>query len=637
MSASIDSKRSLILASACWSNLQTLLVASMSVAKPILDYIKTIKTESEIFRSTSVFKRIIKYHKRYLYLIALILGLTVVGSYLFTLEPIYTAQIIDLVITQGQTQYLQGLVLNVVLAAVAFGLVNFVSAYAQGYLSQMISKDLRSDYYSSLQRKSFKFYDVSAVGDLVSRATMDIQTVEAFVRTWIGTLTNAVFVIAIVFTIMYYIDPIMSLIAIAPMPLIFIFTVQLWIKTMPLFRKMLLIMGRLGAYVQQNLIGMKNVRIFRREDEMDQGFRQVERIFVDTAIVAGKIQSIYMPSGPAILTLGIAMVYLYGGNLIAAPLAVLTIGELTLFSRYMMRMSFPLRDLSMLSGSWINASAGLERIYEIMDMPVDVEDSPDAADIAVEEGQVEFRNVTFGYAKDRPVLRNISFKVNPGERIAILGATGSGKTSLVYLIPRFYDVDSGNILIDGKDVRNYELSCLRRQVGLVLQDVFIFTGTIKDNIAFGKPDASNDEIVNAAKLARIHDFVKTLPEEYNNVVGERGVTLSGGQRQRLTIARALLANPKVLILDDALSFVDAKTETEIQEALEAAMKGKTSFIIAQRLSTIKNADKILVLDNGEITEFGTHKELMAKDTLYRRIYETQFLEKAPLDIMEGGK
>jgi ATP-binding cassette subfamily B protein len=637
MSASIDSKRSLILAFACWNNLQTLLVASMSVAKPILDYVKTIKTESEIFRSTSAFKRIIKYHKRYLYLIALILGLTVVGSYLFTLEPIYTAQIIDLVITQGKTQYLQGLVSNIVLAVVAFGLVNFVSAYAQGYLSQMISKDLRSDYYSSLQRKSFKFYDVSAVGDLVSRATMDIQTVEAFVRTWIGTLTNAVFVIAIVFTIMYYIDPIMSLIAIAPMPLIFIFTVQLWIKTMPLFRKMLLIMGRLGAYVQQNLIGMKNVRIFRREDEMDQGFRQVETIFVDTAIDAGKIQSIYMPSGPAILTLGIAMVYLYGGNLIAAPLAVLTIGELTLFSRYMMRMSFPLRDLSMLSGTWINASAGLERIYEIMDMPIDVEDSPDAADIAVEKGQVEFKNVTFGYAKDRPVLRNISFKVNPGERIAILGATGSGKTSLVYLIPRFYDVDSGNILIDGKDVRNYELSCLRRQIGLVLQDVFIFTGTIKDNIAFGKPDASNDEIVNAAKLARIHDFVKKLPEEYNTIVGERGVTLSGGQRQRLTIARALLANPKVLILDDALSFVDAKTETEIQEALEAAMKGKTSFIIAQRLSTIKNADKILVLDNGEIIEFGTHKELMAKDTLYRRIYETQFLEKAPPDIMEGEK
>ena len=609
----------------------------MSVAKPILDYVKTISTKAEMFRSTNMFRRLLGYHKRYVFLVAFILGLTVTGAYLFTLEPIYTAQIIDLVITQGKTEYLQGLVVNIVLVVIAFGLVNFVNTYTQGYLSQMISKDVRSSYYSSLQRKSFKFYDASAVGDLVSRATMDIQGVEAFARTWLGTLTNAVFVIAIVFTIMYSLNPIMSLIAIAPMPLIFIFTAQLWIKTMPLFGKMLQIMGRLGAYVQQNIIGMKNVRIFRREDEMDQGFRQVEKVFVDTAIEAGRIQSIYMPSGPAILTLGITMVYLYGGNLVAAPIAILTIGELTLFSRYMMRMSFPLRDLSMLSGTWIYASAALERIFEIMDKPGDVHNSPDAAIIPIDKGHVEFRNVTFSYAKDRPVLKNITFKVSPGERIAILGATGSGKTSLVYLIPRFYDVEAGSVLIDGRDVRSYELSCLRRQVGLVLQDVFIFTGTIKDNIAFGKPDASMEDIKAAAKLARIHDFIKSLPEGYNTVVGERGVTLSGGQRQRLTIARALLANPKILILDDALSFVDAKTETEIQEALEAAMKDKTSFIIAQRLSTIKNADKILILDDGEITEFGTHKELMARDTLYKRIYETQFLEKAPLDIVEGGK
>jgi ATP-binding cassette subfamily B multidrug efflux pump len=609
----------------------------MSVAKPILDYIKTIPTKAELFRSTNMFRRLLKYHKKYGLLVALILGLTITGAYLFTLEPIYTAQIIDLVITQGKTEYLQGLITNIVLAVLAFGLTNFVNTYAQGYLSQMISKDLRSKYYSSLQRKSFKFYDASAVGDLVSRATMDIQGVEAFVRTWLGTLTNAVFVVAIVFTIMYFINPTLSLIAIAPMPLIFIFTVQLWTKTMPLFGKMLQIMGKLGAYFQQNIIGMKNVRIFRREDEMDQGFRQVEQVFVDTAIEAGRIQSIYMPSGPAILTLGITMVYLYGGNLVAAPIAALTIGELTLFSRYMMRMSFPLRDLSMLSGTWINSSAALERIFEIMDKPEEVETSPGAAEISIEKGLVEFNNVTFGYVKDRPVLKNITFKVSPGERIAILGATGSGKTSLVYLIPRFYDVETGSILIDGRDVKSYDLSCLRRQVGLVLQDVFIFTGTIKDNIAFGKPGASMEDIVAAAKLARIHEFIKSLPEEYNTVVGERGVTLSGGQRQRLTIARALLANPKILILDDALSFVDAKTETEIQEALEAAMKDKTSFIIAQRLSTIKNADKILILDDGKITEFGTHKELMARDTLYKRIYETQFLEKVPLDLMEGGK
>jgi ATP-binding cassette subfamily B protein len=608
----------------------------MSVAKPILEYVKTIKTQAEILRSTSTFRRFLKYHRPYLRLIAATLGLTIFAAYLFSLEPLYTAQIVDQVITQGKSELLLGLVLNIVFAVVAFGIVNFFMTYMQGYLAQIVTRDVRSDYYSSLQRKSFRFYDASAVGDLVSRATMDVQAVEAFVKTWLGTLFNAMFVIVIAFVIMYSVNPVMSLIAIAPMPLIFYFTSRLWIKTMPLFRKMMLILGKLGAYIQQNIIGMKVVRIFRREDELDQGFRQVEQEFVDTAINAGRIQSKYMPSGPAILTLGITTVYLYGGNLIAAPLALLTIGQLTLFSRYMMRLSFPLRDLSMLSGTWINASAGLERIYEMMDIPADVEDPENTRELTIEKGTVEFDNVTFGYATDRPVLKNVTFKVNAGERIAILGATGSGKTSLVYLIPRFYDVNAGRILIDGKDAKSYKISSLRRQIGLVLQDVFIFTGTIKDNIAFGQPEARMDDIVSAAKLARIHDFIMTLPDGYDTIVGERGVTLSGGQRQRITIARALLTKPKILILDDALSFVDAKTEKEIQEALEEAMKGKTSFIIAQRLSTIKNADRIMVLDSGLIVEFGTHNELMAKDNVYRRIYETQFLEKAPKYVLEAG-
>jgi ATP-binding cassette subfamily B protein len=608
----------------------------MSVAKPILEYVKTIKTQAEILRSTSTFRRFLKYHRPYLRLIAATLGLTIFAAYLFSLEPLYTAQIVDQVITQGKSELLLGLVLNIVFAVVAFGIVNFFMTYMQGYLAQMVTRDVRSDYYSSLQRKSFRFYDASAVGDLVSRATMDVQAVEAFVKTWLGTLFNAMFVIVIAFVIMYSVNPVMSLIAIAPMPLIFYLTSRLWIKTMPLFRKMMLILGKLGAYIQQNIIGMKVVRIFRREDELDQGFRQVEQEFVDTAINAGRIQSKYMPSGPAILTLGITIVYLYGGNLIAAPLALLTIGQLTLFSRYMMRLSFPLRDLSMLSGTWINASAGLERIYEMMDIPADVEDPENTRELTIEKGTVEFDSVTFGYATDRPVLKNVTFKVNAGERIAILGATGSGKTSLVYLIPRFYDVNAGRILIDGKDAKSYKISSLRRQIGLVLQDVFIFTGTIKDNIAFGQPEARMDDIVSAAKLARIHDFIMTLPDGYDTIVGERGVTLSGGQRQRITIARALLTKPKILILDDALSFVDAKTEKEIQEALEEAMKGKTSFIIAQRLSTIKNADRIMVLDSGVIVEFGTHNELMAKDNVYRRIYETQFLEKAPKYVLEAG-
>jgi ABC-type multidrug transport system fused ATPase/permease subunit len=606
----------------------------MSVAKPIIEYVKTIKTQAGLSRSLGAFKRLLRYHKPYVYFLSAILALSVLRAYLFTLEPLYTAQIIDNVIVGGKYELLYGLILNIVLAVVGFGIVSFVITYVHGYAAQFMIRDIRSDYYASLQGKSFKFYDSTAVGDLVSRATMDLQVVEMFLRTWVGVLANAVFSVILVFAIMYSVSPVMSLIAIIPMPFIVYFTAQLWIKTMPLFRKMMLILGRLGAYVQQNILGMKVVRIFQKEDELQDGFEQVEGIFVDTAVTAGKIQSIYMPSAPTILTLGITLVYVYGGNLIASPGAMLTIGGLTLFTRYMMRLSFPLRDLSMLSGVWINASAGLERVYEMMDKPVDVEDTSNAKEITIEKGKVEFRNVTFGYVKDKAVLKNVSFTVHPGEKIAILGATGSGKTSIIYLIPRFYDVDSGSILIDGNDIRSFKLSSLRRQIGLVLQDVFIFTGTIKDNIAFGKPDASMDEIMQVAKHARMHDFIETLPEGYNTIIGERGITLSGGQRQRLTIARTLLTNPKILILDDSLSFVDAKTEQEIQEAIEDAVKGRACFIIAQRLSTIKNADKIMVLDNGEVVEFGTHSELMAKGGVYRRIYETQFFEKAHVKIFE---
>jgi len=607
----------------------------MSVAKPALAYAKSIRTQAELTSSVDAFKRLLKYQKKYVHFIILITALCIVRSYLFTLEPMYTSQIVDEVIVAGHTEQLFNLVMMILVTMLIFGVLNLVIGYVHGYFAQMVIRDVRTDYYNALQGKSFNFYDSTAVGDLVSRATMDLQVVIDFLRTWVSVLSNAVFSIIIVLTIIYTISPTMSLIAVVPMIPIFYLTTQLWMKTMPMFRKMMLILGRLGAYVQQNIIGMKVVRIFQREHEMEDGFQQVEQIFVDTAIGAGKIQSKYMPSGQAILTLGITAVYVYAGTLIATPGTVFTIGDLMLFVRYMMRLSFPLRDLSQLSGTWINASAGLERVYEMMDAPVEVDDRPDAQDIKIQRGEVEFRNVTFGYDKQIPVLKNLNFTVKPGEKIAILGATGSGKTSLIFDIPRFYDVNTGSILIDGVDIKQFKLASLRKQMGIVLQDVFMFTGTIKDNIAFGKPDATMDEIKQAAEHAKIHDFIQSLPQGYDTPVGERGITLSGGQRQRLTIARALLTDPKILILDDSLSFVDAKTEQQIQDAIEEAMKGRTCFIIAQRLSTIKNADKIMVLDNGEIAEYGTHSELIAKGKIYHRIYQTQFLERAAEDIMEA--
>ena len=597
--------------------------------------LESLKATMGFSQTVSMFKRLIQYHRRYLLFAVTTVLLSLLRAYLFTLEPMYTSAIVDKVIVGGEYSLLFDYLLLILAAGVGFGIVNLVIALINGLMSQLIIRDIRSEYYSSLLSKSYSFYDSVSVGDLISRATMDLQPVDAFLRSWLGTVSNAVFSVVVILMVMYSVDPVMMLISLIPMPFIFYFTTVLWVRTMRLFRMMQLILGKLSAYIQQNILGMKTIRIFQRERDVVEGFKGVEQIFVDTAITAGRLQSIYMPLGPALLTLGIAAVYVYSGYSVTTLGSSLTIGGIILFARYMIRLTFPLRDLSMLLGTWLNASAGLERVFEVIDAPRAVVDLPGAREVEIKEGRVEFRNVTFGYAKERPVLRNVSFTVMPGEKIAILGATGSGKSSLVYLIPRFYDVDSGSVLIDGVDVREFKISSLRRQIGIVSQDVFLFSGTIRDNIAFGRPDATMEEVVRAAKLAQIHDFIASLPEGYNTPVGERGVTLSGGQRQRITIARALLHNPKILIMDDSLSFVDAKTEKEIQSAIEEAMKGKTTFIIAQRLSTIKNADRILVLDDGEVVEFGTHEELWEKRGTYRRIYETQFLSKMPLEEVAG--
>lgn len=608
----------------------------MSIAKPLVEYAKSLKPKKSFTQSFSAFKRLMKYHKRYYWFIVAIVILALVRSILFSLEPLYTTLIIDKVLGENNTSLLWGYLLVIILAGIGYAISNFVLIFVHGVMSQYIVRDVRTEYYRSLQGKSFSFYDYMGVGDLTSRATVDLQLVDMFLRTWLGTVLNAVFFTIIIIVIIYPISPIMTLISMATMPLIFYFTTRLWVDTMPLFRNMQLILGRLTSYIQQNIVGMKTIRIFRREKDAVDGFKEVENIYVNTAISAGKIQSIYMPLGPAILTLGIALVYVYAGYSLSIPGSVLTVGDIILFARYMMRLTFPLRDLSTTLGTWIAAYAGLERILEITDTPRNVEDQPDAKDIKIEKGKLELEDVTFGYAKDRPVLDNITIVVQPGEKIAILGATGSGKSSLIYLIPRFYDIQTGSIRMDGTDIRQFKLDSLRRQIGVVLQDVFLFSGTLKENIAFGKPNASMDEIVQAAKAARIHDFIESLPCSYDTPVGERGVTLSGGQKQRITIARALITNPRILIMDDSLSFVDAKTEQEIQAAIEEATKTRTTLIIAQRFSTIKTAEKILVLENGSVAEFGTHDELIRKNGVYKKVYETQFVQKASPILEETG-
>jgi ABC-type multidrug transport system fused ATPase/permease subunit len=612
----------------------------MSVAKPLLDYAKSLKPKKGFAQSFSAFKRLLNYHKKYYRFIIPIVVLAVIRSILFSVEPLYTSLIIINVIgPPANTSLLWGYLLVIISAGIGFAITNFVLTYLHGLMSQYIVRDIRTDYYRALQGKSFSFYDSTGVGDLTSRATVDLQMVDNFLRTWLSTVLNAVLTTIIIFVIIWPISPTMSLISMVTMPLIFYFTTRLWLQTMPLFRNMQLILGKLSSYIQQNIVGMKTVRIFRREKDMVDGFKDVENVYVYTAISAGKLQSIYMPLGPAILTLGITLVYVYAGETLGIPgsaLAVAQVGNIILFARYMMRLTFPIRDVSQTLGSWIIAYAGLERVLEITDAPRNVEDLPGAKDIRIQKGKLELENVTFGYARERPVLNKVTFTVEPGEKIAILGATGSGKSSLIYLVPRFYDIQEGSISIDGTDVRQFKLDSLRQQIGVVLQDVFLFTGTIKENIAFGKPDASMDQITQAAKAARIHDFIVSLPSGYDTLVGERGVTLSGGQKQRITIARALITNPKILIMDDSLSFVDAKTEQEIQSAIEEATKKRTTLIIAQRFSTIKTAEKILVLENGSVAEFGTHVELMANNGVYKKVYETQFIQKSSPILEEVG-
>lgn len=519
--------------------------------------------------------------------------------------------------------------LVIVLFAVVRGLFSFAQAYFAETTSQGVAFDFRNELFSKLQRLSFSYYDQHQTGQLMIRATDDVEKVRLFIAQGLILATQAFLLFVLTLAILFWTNWQLTLAILPILPLALILFMVFGTLARPLFEEVQKRLSALNTVLQEALAGIKVVKAFNREKYEQERFdSSVDHFFAQQV----KVQKIFSVLFPLIFTLaqvgGTIILYFGGRQIINGSL---TIGQYQEFSLYLLYIFFPLGQLGIIISMMAQASASAKRIFEIVDAKNDVENRPDAIVLPEIEGRVEFENVRFSYFESSDdVLSEVNFVAEPGETIALLGSTGSGKTTIINLIPRFYDARDGAIKIDGKDVRDVTLESLRSQIGIVLQETNLFSGNIRDNIAFGRPDASLEEVEAAAKAAAAHEFIKGFPDAYETPVGERGTTLSGGQKQRIAIARALLLNPKLLILDDSTSSVDLVTEYKIQKALDNLMEGRTSFVIAQRISTVVNADKIIVLDKGKIHAIGKHQELMDSSYIYADIYNSQLVDDAEI-------
>jgi ABC-type multidrug transport system fused ATPase/permease subunit len=493
--------------------------------------------------------------------------------------------------------------------------------------------DMRNALYAKLLRLSFGFYDRHQTGQLLSRATVDLQTVRFFLGYGLVFLFQNILTIVAATAIMFIVNWRLALVATAVTPLIVIIAYRYSSVAHPVLRDVQQKMADVSTVAEENIVGVHVVKSFAQErNELDKFSDRTERVF-DRSIDANKQRALYVPLLSFLPLIMQAGVLLVGGRMVAD--GTLDFGSFFFFNILVVMLVMPLRMLGMWVGQSQRATASGERIFEVMDEPEEISEAPDATEMPPGDGQVRYEHVTFEYAPGRPVLHDIDLELEPGKTVALIGHTGSGKTTLASLVPRFYDVTEGRLTIDGADVRDVKLQSLRREIGIVSQDPFLFSATVRENIAFGRPDATDQDIARAARLAQAHEFIERLPNGYETVIGERGITLSGGQRQRLAIARALVMEPRILILDDATASVDATTEAKIRLGLREAMKGRTTIIIAHRLSTISLADELVVLDAGRIAGRGTDEELLQTNAVYRDIHEHGLLEREFADRVEA--
>ncbi len=485
--------------------------------------------------------------------------------------------------------------------------------------------DMRNALYAKLLRLSFGFYDRHQTGQLMSRATVDLQAVRFFLGYGLIFFFQHVTTIVGVTAVMYVANWRLALAATAITPLIVVVAYRYSSVSHPILRDVQQKMADVATVAEESIVGVHVVKSFAQERTEGEKFAErSERVF-DQSVQANKQRALYVPLLAFLPLVAQAVVLLVGGRMVVH--GDLSLRSFIFFNVLVVMLVMPLRMLGMWIGQAQRATASGERIFEVMDEPEDVTDRPGAADLPPGDGRVRFEQVSFGYDPERPVLSEIDLVLEPGRTVALIGHTGSGKTTLAGLVPRFYDVTDGQVTVDGLDVRELKLVSLRRAIGIVAQDPFLFSDTVRENVAFGRPDATQEEVEEAARLAQAHEFIAELPEGYDTVIGERGITLSGGQRQRIAIARALLLDPRILILDDATASVDATTEAKIRLGLRQVMRGRTTIIIAHRLSTLALADELVVLDRGRIAARGTHDELIESSAVYREIYDHGLLER----------
>lgn len=585
----------------------------------------------------NILKRLLRYVRPYsktLVFVSLLLLLRTASN---LVPPLLQRQIIDQVIETGELSQLTILIAILIGIHALSRIVDFGDLYLRHVVGERFIFDLRVHIYDHLQRLSLSFFESTSTGEIMSRVTNDVNALESFVTHGVALTVVDFFRLVGASVILLVLNWKLALVMLIPLPLM---GVGLWIfnhRARPMYRRVRDRLGDINASLQDKLAGIRVVQAFDQEEAELRSFRMVSQNYLEERVFAIRTWSIFFPALRFISTLGSALVLGFGAKMVVN--GELTLGTLVAFLSYILSFYEPLRRLTEVDNTFQQAIAAGERIFELLDRESDIQDDPGAMALEEIEGAVAFEGVDFRYGEDdsgveqseltveegvrQTVLHDITFDIAPGEAVALVGPSGAGKTSIAKLLCRFYDPERGRVLVDGHDLREVQIQSLRKHVAVVLQDTFLFNTTVRDNLRYGKPEASEEEMINAAKAAYAHEFIQELPESYDTEIGERGVKLSGGQKQRLSLARAILADPRILILDEATSSVDAEAEYLIQQALDEVMKGRTALVIAHRLSTIRDADKIIALEEGHIREVGSHEDLLSQDGLYSQLYRRQ--------------